>query len=78
VTTTESIREVLATVALAPLPADDSASLFEEGVIDSFALLNLVSRLEKSMGVSFAPADIVPRRFDTVAKIAALVTARQR
>jgi acyl carrier protein len=77
-TTTESIREAVAAVALAPLPDDDQASLFDLGIIDSFGLLNLVTRLEKTLGVTIPPGDIVPRRFATIAKIAGLVETRRK
>ena len=77
-TTIDSVREAVVAVALAPLPDDDQAPLFDLGIIDSFALLNLVSRLEKSLGVTIPAGDIVPRRFATIARIAGLVEARKK
>jgi acyl carrier protein len=77
VTTIEAVRQALAGVALAPVPDDERASLFEAGVLDSFSLLNLVSAIERTLGVTLPPADIVPRRMETVARIAALVDARR-
>ncbi len=76
-TTIESIRETVAAVALAPLPEDNDASLFDLGVLDSFALLSLVQRLERTLDVSIPSGEIVPRRFETVARIAALVDSRR-
>lgn len=73
----QTIREAVASVALAPLPDDDQVSLFDLGVLDSFALLNLVRRLEQACGVTIPPRDVIPRRFETLARITALVQAHR-
>ena len=67
--TQETIRQVLAPIVRAPLPEDEEASLFETGVLDSFGLLEAVSRLESAFGVKVPDAELVPRRFETLAKI---------
>lgn len=68
-TTQDTIRQTLAPLALAPLPDDEDASLFELGVIDSFGLMDAVARLEEAFGVKVPDADLNPRRFETIAKI---------
>jgi acyl carrier protein len=67
----EKIRETLARVAKAPIPADREASLFDTGVIDSFDLVDLVADLEKEFGVSVPDNDLHPSKFESLAKIAA-------
>lgn len=77
-TTVEQVRQILAPIALAPLPADDDASLFDLGVVDSFGLLGLVRALETSFGIRILESEVVPRRLETIARIARLVDARRQ
>jgi acyl carrier protein len=49
-------------------------SLFSTGIVDSFGVLELIAFLEQTFGVEVDPARHAPQEFDTVAKIAALVT----
>ena len=49
-----------------PAPADDEQSLFESGLLDSFALPDLVSAIEESFGVKVPDAD---RKFDSISRI---------
>lgn len=49
-------------------PADDE-SLFESGTLDSFALPDLVSALEREYGISIPDSDMNPRKFETLARI---------
>jgi acyl carrier protein len=43
--------------------------LFDSGIIDSFALADLVSALEKEFSVSVPDSDLNPRKFDTIERI---------
>jgi acyl carrier protein len=60
----------------APVPADHAASLFSDGVIDSFALMDLMSNLEESLGVKVPDSELMPSRFETVDKIVNYFQAR--
>jgi D-alanine--poly(phosphoribitol) ligase subunit 2 len=73
----DEIRALVAAIARAPLPEDPEASLFEAGVIDSFGVVELVARLEEAFGIQVPDADLVPRKFETLARIAAYVDARR-
>jgi acyl carrier protein len=75
--TQEIIRSAVADLAQAPVPEDPTASLFEAGVIDSFAVMDLVAALEEAFGIQVPDADLVPRRFESLAKIAAYVDAKR-
>jgi acyl carrier protein len=66
-----AVREAVGRCAKAAVPADDEASLFDSGVIDSFALMELVSSLEESLGVRVPDSDLTPRKFESIARIAA-------
>jgi len=69
--TRETVREAILPSALAPVPEDDAASLFDLGVIDSFGLMDVITRLEAAFKVKVPDADLTPKKFETVAKMAA-------
>ncbi len=50
------------------LPSADE-SLFDAGVLDSFALADLVAALEREFKVSVPDQDMRPRNFETLATI---------
>ena len=55
---------------------DNAASLIENEVIDSTAVLELVSFIEETFSVSVADAEIVPANLDSVDAIAAYVAGK--
>jgi len=65
----ERLLRVLKTVTTQQLPADDDESLFESGLLDSFALPDLVSALEKEYSIKVPDRDLNPRKFDSIARI---------
>jgi acyl carrier protein len=67
----ERLLSVLKKVTTASLPADDSESLFESGLLDSFALPDLVSALEEEFSIKVPDRDLNPRKFDSIARIEA-------
>ena len=67
--THDRILKVLKSVTPEPLPADPEESLFESGLLDSFALPDLVSALEEEFSIKVPDADLTPRKFDSVARI---------
>ena len=62
---------VLRKVTSQPLPADDEESLFESGLLDSFALPDLVSALEQEFSLRVPDRDLNPRKFDSIARMEA-------
>lgn len=50
-----------------------STDFFEDGVLDSFDLVSLVSELDRAYGISIDGLDIVPENFGSIAKIETLV-----
>ena len=73
----DTITSILTPLARIPLPDDEHASLFDLGVIDSFGLLILARSLEAAFGIRIPDSEVVPRRLETVARIARLVDARR-
>ena len=51
-------------------------SLFESGVLDSFALADLVNALEKEFSIKIPDADLNPRKFDSLERIKSYVESR--
>jgi acyl carrier protein len=75
-TTQERILNVVKQVAQKPVPADPEESLFESGVLDSFALPDMVGALEKEFGITVPDSDLNPRKFDSLARIADYIGVR--
>jgi acyl carrier protein len=56
-------------------PAEDE-SLFESGMLDSFALTDFVAGLEEEFGVSIPDSDLSARKFDTMRKVSAYIAQK--
>jgi acyl carrier protein len=59
-------------------PLDRDTRLIESGVIDSTGVLELVSFLEERFGIRIEDSEIAPEQLDSVARIEALITRKQR
>ena len=53
--------------------SEDGIDFIEEGMLDSFDLVNLVSELDTTYGISIDGVDIIPENFASVDAIAALL-----
>jgi acyl carrier protein len=69
----ERLLKVLKRFTKNELPADSDESLFESGLLDSFALPDLVSALEQEFSMKVPDRDLNPRKFDSVDRIEAYV-----
>jgi acyl carrier protein len=56
----------------------DSQSLFEENILDSFGMLELMSFIEKNFGVSFGPSEVTIKNFDSVNVIVQLIERKRK
>lgn len=56
-------------------PAPDE-SLFDSGLLDSFALPDMLAELEKAFAVSIPDSDLNPRKFDTIEHIESYLEGR--
>ena len=52
------------------------ASLFDNGIIDSTGVLDLVSYIEETYEIQVEDTDLVPENFDTLANIRAYIEKR--
>lgn len=54
----------------------DTASLIENDIIDSTAVLELVAFIEDNFGIAMVDSDIVPANLDSLERISSFVTAK--
>lgn len=52
---------------------DAETSLFNGGLLDSMAMIRLVSMLERELDITMAPGEVTVDSFDTIAGIVAAV-----
>ncbi|HVT94999.1 MAG TPA: acyl carrier protein [Bryobacteraceae bacterium] len=65
----EKIIQIVKQVSGKPTVPDADESLFESGYLDSFALTDMVSALEKEFQVQVPDSDLTPRKFESVERI---------
>jgi acyl carrier protein len=65
----DRLLKVLQKVTNQPVNIGDEDSLFESGLLDSFALPDLVSGLEEEFSLKVPDSDLNPRKFDSIARI---------
>ena len=59
-----------------PLSVGPDESLFESGVLDSFALMDMVGALEREFSIRIPDSDLTPRKFDSIARIETYIESR--
>jgi len=74
--TQTKIVTILRQVSGKPIDPSPEESLFESGILDSFALADMVSALETEFSIRIPDSDLSPRKFDTVARIQAYIQSR--
>ncbi len=67
------ITKIVETLSGKPLAIGPDDSLFESGVLDSFALTDMVGNLEREFAIRIPDADLTPRKFDSIARIEAYI-----
>ena len=56
---------------------DTCETLIDDGVLDSFAILSIVSDLQDEFGITITPADIIPENFNSAKALWAMVERLQ-
>ena len=74
--TQTKITEILRRLAGKPIDPAPDESLFESGLLDSFALADFVSALEAEFAIRVPDSDLRPRLFDSIALIEAYIERR--
>ena len=70
------ISEILAEITGKPVNIGTDESLFESGLLDSFGLTDLVTKLEEEYGIRIPDGDLNPRKFESIDKIVEYVDER--
>lgn len=52
---------------------NDAVNYIEEGMLDSFDIINLVTALDEAFGISIDGIDVLPENFSTLDKIIELI-----
>ena len=52
-------------------------TLIDDGILDSFAILSIVSELEDAFDIRITPAEIIPENFNSVQALYAMVQRLQ-
>lgn len=60
----------------APADFDDDYDLLDAGVLDSLAMLNLVTYLNEQYRVEFDETDLTPEHFSSVSALSGLVRSK--
>ncbi len=56
---------------------ENEKNLIEEEILDSFDIVNLVSKLDEEFDIEITPADLVPENFSSAESIKKLVDRLQ-
>ena len=67
---------IIERVSRQPVKVGPDDSLFESGVLDSFALPEMVSVLEEEFAIKVPDSDLTPRRFESIANIERYIESR--
>jgi acyl carrier protein len=55
---------------------DPDESLFDSGLLDSFALPDMVLELEREFGIKIPDSDLSPRKFESITRIQSYIESR--
>ena len=65
----ERLIQVLKSVSKKPSVPDADESLFDSGFLDSFALPDMVTELEREFNIKIPDSDLNPRKFESISRI---------
>jgi acyl carrier protein len=72
----ERIAAIIRKVSNKSALPDPDESLFDSGFLDSFALPDLVSELEREFGIKIPDSDLNPRKFESMTRIQTYLESR--
>ena len=70
------IIEIIRKVSKQNITPEPEESLFDSGLLDSFALPDMVGALEREFGISIPDSDLHPRKFESIARIESYLESR--
>ena len=69
------VIEIIRRVTGNPVEIDADESLFDSGILDSFALTDVIAELEKEFSIKVPDSDLNPRKFNSISRIVSYVEA---
>jgi acyl carrier protein len=70
------VIEIISRVTGKPVEIDPDESLFDSGILDSFALTDVITDVEREFSIKVPDADLTPRKFNSIARIVSYIEAR--
>ena len=70
------ITEIIRTISKKNVTPEPDESLFDSGLLDSFALPDVLSALEKAFSIKIPDSDLNPRKFDSISRIDSYIESR--
>jgi acyl carrier protein len=70
------ITEIIRAISKKSTAPDPDESLFDSGLLDSFALPDVLSALEKTFSIKIPDSDLNPRKFDSISRIESYIESR--
>ena len=67
---------IIRRISRQPVQVSPDESLFDSGLLDSFALPDMVSALEDEFGIKVPDSDLTPRKFESIASIGRYIESR--
>ncbi len=74
----QKIVQIVQAVSKKKTAPDPGESLFDSGYLDSFALPDMVSELEREFDIQIPDSDLNPRKFDSIERISRYIESRPR
>jgi acyl carrier protein len=71
-----TIVKLIERISKKRLSVEPGDSLFDSGLLDSFALPDLVAAIEKEFSIRIPDSDLNPRKFDSIERIEAYLDSR--
>jgi acyl carrier protein len=69
------VIEIIRRVTGNPVEIGADESLFDSGILDSFALTDVIAQLEQEFAIKVPDSDLTPRKFNSISKIVNYVEA---
>jgi acyl carrier protein len=72
----QQIADIIRKISKKDVSPDPDESLFDSGLLDSFALPDVLSELEKAFSIKIPDSDLNPRKFDSISRIESYIESR--
>ena len=69
------VIEIISSVTGTRVEIGPDESLFDSGILDSFALTDVIAAIEREFSIKVPDSDLNPRKFNSVSRIAAYIDA---